>query len=118
MWGEKLETCERGFAPLVAPCGTFCSPMPRGVGRPDCLPPRAGRVIGSTDYLFHRARRKSPSIRPDCWSTMFSTATNFLARHAFVVMPKAVRKPSASPPPLQFNYPLPYGAVLRDGGVQ
>jgi glycogen operon protein len=33
-------------------------------------------------------------------------------------MPKAVRKPSASPPPLQFNYPLPYGAVLRDGGVQ
>jgi isoamylase len=47
---------------------------------------------------------------------MFTTATNFLARHAFVAMPKAARKPS--PPHLQFNYPLPYGAVLRDGGVQ
>ncbi|HEX3600849.1 MAG TPA: glycogen debranching protein GlgX [Lacipirellulaceae bacterium] len=31
-------------------------------------------------------------------------------------MPKTARKPS--PPPMQFNYPLPYGAVLRDGGVQ
>jgi isoamylase len=48
---------------------------------------------------------------------MFTTATNFFARHAFVVMPKAARKPS-SPPLMQFNYPLPYGAVLRDGGVQ
>ena len=47
---------------------------------------------------------------------MFTTATNFFARHAFVVMPKAARKPS--PPLMQFNYPLPYGAVLRDGGVQ
>ncbi len=47
---------------------------------------------------------------------MFTTATNFFARHAFVVMPKATRKPT--PPPMQFNYPLPYGAVLRDGGVQ
>ncbi len=47
---------------------------------------------------------------------MFTTATNFFARHASVVMPKAVRKPSL--PHLQFNYPLPYGAVLRDGGVQ
>jgi isoamylase len=52
---------------------------------------------------------------------MFTTATNFFARNlftrtAFVVMPKTARKPS--PPPMQFNYPLPYGAVLRDGGVQ
>jgi isoamylase len=46
---------------------------------------------------------------------MFTTATSFLARHAFVVMPKTVRK---NPPQLQFAYPLPYGAVLRDGGVQ
>lgn len=47
---------------------------------------------------------------------MFTTATSFLARHAFVVMPKVARKPQ--PPHLQFAYPLPYGAVLRDGGVQ
>lgn len=47
---------------------------------------------------------------------MFSTATNFFARHAFVVMPKTARKPQ--PPQMQFSYPLPYGAVLRDGGVQ
>ena len=48
---------------------------------------------------------------------MFTTATNFLARHAFVVMPKT----SSQDNPrlrLQFTYPLPYGAVLRDGGVQ
>jgi isoamylase len=47
---------------------------------------------------------------------MFTTATRFLTRHAFVVMPKTVRKPVT--PAVQFNYPLPYGAVLRDGGVQ
>ena len=52
---------------------------------------------------------------------MFTTATNFLARnifarHAFVVMPKTTRK--TAQPHLQFSYPLPYGAVLRDGGVQ
>ena len=47
---------------------------------------------------------------------MFTTAQNFFARHASVVMPKTTRKPS--PPPLQFNYPLPYGAILHDGGVQ
>jgi glycogen operon protein len=47
---------------------------------------------------------------------MFTTATNFIARHAFVVMPKTARK--TSQPQLQFSYPLPYGAVLRDGGVQ
>jgi glycogen operon protein len=47
---------------------------------------------------------------------MFTTATNFIARHAFVVMPKTIRK--TPQPQLQFNYPLPYGAVLRDGGVQ
>ncbi len=47
---------------------------------------------------------------------MFTTATNFIARHASVVMPKAARKPS--PPPMQFSYPLPFGANLRDGGVQ
>ena len=47
---------------------------------------------------------------------MFTTATNFLARHAFVVMPKAARKPAQ--PQMQFSYPLPYGAMLRDGGVQ
>ena len=51
---------------------------------------------------------------------MFTTATSFLARHivartAFVVMPKQARKPLQ--PHLQFGYPLPYGAVLRDGGV-
>src|SRR3972149_6450430 len=47
---------------------------------------------------------------------MFTTATNFFARHAFVVMPKAARK--TPQPHLQFSYPLPYGAVLRDSGVQ
>ena len=47
---------------------------------------------------------------------MFTTATNFLTRHAIVVMPKTVTKKQH--PPLQFTYPLPYGAVLRDGGVQ
>ena len=47
---------------------------------------------------------------------MFTTATNFLAKHAFVVMPKAARKPVQ--PQMQFSYPLPYGAMLRDGGVQ
>jgi isoamylase len=47
---------------------------------------------------------------------MFTTATNFIARHASVVMPKAARKPL--PPPMQFSYPLPFGANLRDGGVQ
>jgi isoamylase len=47
---------------------------------------------------------------------MFTTATNFLTRHAFVVMPKTSRK--AEPSSMQFTYPLPYGAVLRDGGVQ
>ncbi len=54
------------------------------------------------------------STRAHC--TMFTTATNFLARPAFVVMPKPARKPA--PPQLQFSYPLPYGAILRDGGVQ
>jgi isoamylase len=47
---------------------------------------------------------------------MFTTATNFLAKHAFVVMPKAARK--SVQPQMQFSYPLPYGAMLRDGGVQ
>src|SRR3954451_20501007 len=47
---------------------------------------------------------------------MFTTATNFLARHAFVVMPKASRNPVL--PQMQFSYPLPYGANIRDGGVQ
>lgn len=47
---------------------------------------------------------------------MFTTATNFLTRHAIVVMPKTVQKKTQ--PPLQFSYPLPYGALLRDGGVQ
>ncbi len=48
---------------------------------------------------------------------MLNTATKFLTRHAFVVMPKTPRKPAATST-VQFNYPLPYGAVLRDGGVQ
>jgi glycogen operon protein len=52
---------------------------------------------------------------------MFTTATNFIARnfiarHAFVVMPKVARQ--TPHPQMQFSYPLPYGAVLRDGGVQ
>jgi isoamylase len=47
---------------------------------------------------------------------MFTTATNFFARHAVVVMPKATRQ--TPHPQMQFSYPLPYGAVLRDGGVQ
>ena len=47
---------------------------------------------------------------------MFTTAANFLTRHAFVVMPKTSRK--AEPSDMQFTYPLPYGAVLRDSGVQ
>ena len=51
--------------------------------------------------------------------TPFTSATNFLARTtaAFVVMPKTPRKP-ATPPQMQFTYPLPYGANVRDGGVQ
>jgi glycogen operon protein len=48
---------------------------------------------------------------------MLTTATNFLTRHAFVVVPKVMRK-SSQPPQMQFSYPLPYGAVLKDGGVQ
>jgi isoamylase len=47
---------------------------------------------------------------------MLTTATNFLARRVFVVMPKTSRK--TTPPWSQFAYPLPYGAVLREGGVQ
>jgi glycogen operon protein len=47
---------------------------------------------------------------------MFTTATNFLTRHAFVVMPKSSRK--TPHPPFQLSYPLPYGALARDGGVQ
>ena len=47
---------------------------------------------------------------------MLTTATNFLARRVFVVMPKSNRK--TTPSWTQFTYPLPYGAVLRDGGVQ
>src|SRR5262245_8330801 len=47
---------------------------------------------------------------------MFTPVTNFLTRHAMVVMPKSIRKPQQ--PHLQFSYPLPYGAILRDGGVQ
>jgi glycogen operon protein len=49
-------------------------------------------------------------------TTALSTATSFFARTAFVVMPKQPRQPSH--PEFQFNYPLPYGAVLKDGGVQ
>ena len=47
---------------------------------------------------------------------MLTTATNFLARRVFVVMPKPTRK--TTPSWTEFTYPLPYGAVLRDGGVQ
>jgi glycogen operon protein len=47
---------------------------------------------------------------------MFTTATNFLTRHAFVVMPKTSRK--TVHPHFQLSYPLPYGALVRDGGVQ
>jgi glycogen operon protein len=47
---------------------------------------------------------------------MLTTATNFLARRVFVVMPKTSRK--TIPACTDFTYPLPYGAVLRDGGVQ
>ena len=47
---------------------------------------------------------------------MFTTATSFISRHAFVVMPKVSHK--TQHPHLQFSYPMPYGAVLRDGGVQ
>jgi len=50
------------------------------------------------------------------FTTALSTASNFFARTAFVVMPKTSRKPAT--PQLQFSYPLPYGAVIRDGGVQ
>src|SRR3954468_2877886 len=65
-----------------------------------------------------RPVHKRPNLfDPDRRSPMFTTATNFFARHAFVVMPKAARKPSP-PPQMQFSYPLPYGAILRDGGVQ
>jgi glycogen operon protein len=50
---------------------------------------------------------------------MLTTATNFLARRAFVVMPKTARTSrQVHPSTMDFNYPLPYGAVLRDGGVQ
>jgi glycogen operon protein len=50
------------------------------------------------------------------FTTALSTATSLFARTAFVVMPKTTRKPDQ--PHAQFSYPLPYGAVLRDGGVQ
>jgi glycogen operon protein len=42
---------------------------------------------------------------------MLTQATNFLTRQASVVMPKAI-------PPMQFSYPIPYGAIVREDGVQ
>ena len=42
---------------------------------------------------------------------MLTQTTNFLTRQAAVVMPKAI-------PPMQFNYPIPYGAIVREDGVQ
>jgi isoamylase len=42
---------------------------------------------------------------------MLTQTTNFLTRQASVVMPKAI-------PPMQFNYPIPYGAIVREDGVQ
>ncbi|MEX2167972.1 MAG: glycogen debranching protein GlgX [Pirellulales bacterium] len=42
---------------------------------------------------------------------MLTYGTSILARTASVVMAKAQ-------PVFQFSYPLPYGAVLRDGGIQ
>ncbi len=50
-------------------------------------------------------------------SLMFTATTNFFARHAIVVMPKAIRKTPETARP-QFDYPLPYGALVREGGVQ
>ena len=47
---------------------------------------------------------------------MLTAVTNFLTRHVTVVMPRTTRIPSQSW--MQFSYPLPYGAVLHDGGVQ
>jgi glycogen operon protein len=47
---------------------------------------------------------------------MFTIATNFLTRHAFVVMPRTTRK--TPHPHFQLSYPLPYGALVHDGGVQ
>src|SRR6185295_7991038 len=62
------------------------------------------------NFQFFSTRAPAPMFT-------FTNATNFIAKHAFVVMPKAPRKPAATPQ-MQFAYPLPYGAVLRDGGVQ
>ena len=43
--------------------------------------------------------------------------TSYLARPAGLVMAKST-KSLKSQPAIQFSYPLPYGAVLRDDGVQ
>lgn len=43
--------------------------------------------------------------------TLLQGTTALIARTAGLLMPK-------TPPVYQFNYPLPYGAVLRDDGVQ
>lgn len=40
--------------------------------------------------------------------------TSYLARQTGLVM----AKPHKSLPPMQFSYPLPYGAILREDGVQ
>src|SRR3990172_11981792 len=63
-----------------------------------------------------RVGRVSPATSTRFSPPMLTTATNFLARRVFVVMPKTSRK--TTPSWTQFAYPLPYGAVLRDGGVQ
>jgi len=41
-------------------------------------------------------------------------ATSYLARQSGLVM----AKPHKTLPPMQFSYPLPYGAILREDGVQ
>jgi glycogen operon protein len=46
---------------------------------------------------------------------MLTQGTALIARMAGVAMPKPVKNQH---PELQFSYPLPYGAVLRDEGVQ
>src|SRR5690606_26773231 len=53
-------------------------------------------------------------LRPIATVNMLTQGTSLFARAAGVVMPK----PQPAHPTLQFSYPLPYGAILHDEGVQ
>ena len=77
------------ISPLVGPWGKLRACRERGRADWDVCRRRAG-LRNRYDRLPFPSRlsQTSQSFRPDRRSTMFTTATNFLARHAFVVMPK------------------------------